>query len=73
MKIQSAKKRIVLDFNEEAADNIDKLKDRLGFKTRTDLIRHALALLDMADEKKREGYKLQFKKGHSILELATLF
>lgn len=69
----TSKKRVILDFNEEAAENLDKLKDRLGVKTRTELIRHALALLDIADEKKREGYKLQFRKGDSVTEVAYLF
>ena len=73
METKSTKKKIILDFTEEAANNIDNLKDRLGFKTRTELIRHALALLDFTDEKRREGYKLQFRKGNNVTEVATLF
>lgn len=73
MEIKSTTKKIILDFNEDAANNIDNLKERLGLKSRTELFRYALALLDLTEEKRREGYKLQFRKGNSVTEVATLF
>ena len=68
----SNKTRVILDFNEEAARNLDRLKDLLGARTRTDLVRRALALLEFSEEKKRDGYKLQFKKGDTITEVSFL-
>jgi len=65
--------RVVLELNNNGIENLDKLKERMGIKTRTELIRHALALLDIAQEKQKDGYRLQFKKGDSITEVAHLF
>jgi len=68
----SSKTRVILDFNEDAAQNLDKLKDLLGARTRTDLVRRSLALLEFSEEKKREGYKMQFKKGDTITEVSFI-
>lgn len=79
MKEQSTNKtskinrtRVILDFNEEAAKNMDQLKDLLGAKTRTDLVRRALALLEYSEEKKRDGYTMLFKKGNSVTEVSFI-
>ena len=71
-KSKVGKTRVILDFNEEAAENMDLLKDRLGAKTRTDLVRRALALLDFSEEKKRDGYKMLFKKGDTLTEVSFI-
>lgn len=73
MKTQvNSKTRVILDFNEEAAKNLDKLKEILGARTRTDLVRRALALLEFTEEKRRDGYKLLFKKGNDTTEVSFL-
>lgn len=71
-KSKVSKTRVILDFNDEAAKNMDLLKDRLGVKTRTDLVRRALALLDFSEEKKRDGYQLLFKKGDTLTEVSFI-
>jgi hypothetical protein len=70
--LEKVKTRVVLDFDEDAAKNLDLLKDRLGSKTRTDLIRRALALLEFSEERKKDGYTMQFRKGKTITEISFL-
>ncbi len=65
--------RIVLDFNDQGIENLDLLKEKMGIKTRTELVRHALALLDVTQENQKEGYKLTFKKGDKIKEIIPFF
>ena len=68
----SSKTRVILDFNEEAAKNLDKLREQLGARTRTDLVRRALALLEFYEERKRDGYTMQFKKGDTVTAISIL-
>ena len=63
-------KRIILDFTPEIMDEIDSLKDSVGVKSRTELIRYALGLLSLTAEQKKEGFKMQFKKGNEIVSVA---
>ena len=63
-------KRIILDFTPEIMDEIDSLKDSVGVKSRTELIRYALGLLALTTEQKKEGFKMQFKKGNEIVNVA---
>lgn len=66
------KVRMILDVPEEIANNIDARKDKLGFKTRTALVRHALSVLFMMDDKLSDGYTMQFKRGDEIVEVVLL-
>ena len=63
---------VTLDFNEEAAENMDLLKERLGVETRTELVRRALVLLDYTEEKKQEGYRLFLKRGDSVIGIKDI-
>jgi hypothetical protein len=64
--------RVIVDFDDEAIKNLDALKKRIGAKTRTGLVRRALMLLEITEEKERDGYKLQFNKGDHTTEMAFL-
>lgn len=66
------KKRVILDFNPEEMDMLDKLCDSLGEKTRTATIRRAIHLLKLSDDKQGEGYILMFKKGNQIIEVVII-
>lgn len=66
-------KRIILDFSPEVMEEIDILKDSMGVKSRAELIRFALGLLNLTTEKKKEGYVMQFKKDDKIVDVAMPF
>lgn len=68
--IKKAKKRIILDYSDDVMADIDALKDNLGVSSRADLVRFALGLLDLATEKTKDGYKMQFRKGDSVVDVA---
>ena len=63
-------KRIILDFSPDVMHEIDTLKDTMGVKSRSELIRYALGLLDLTAEKRRDGFTLQFKKDDQIIDVA---
>jgi metal-responsive CopG/Arc/MetJ family transcriptional regulator len=63
-------KRIILDFSPEVMDEIDILKDTLGVKSRAELIRYALGLLDLTMEKRQDGFAMQFRKGEQVVDVA---
>ena len=66
-------KRIILDFSPEVMEEIDILKDSMGVKSRAELIRFALGLLNLTTEKKKNGYVMQFKKDDKIVDVAMPF
>jgi len=68
--IKKTKKRIILDFSPEIMKEIDDLQESLGVKSRGELIRFALGLLDLTTEKKKDGYKMQFRKEDKIIDVA---
>lgn len=63
-------KRLVFDLSPEVMEEVDKLKDSLKIKNRTELVRHALGLLSCVVKHKQEGYVLQFRKGKKIIKVA---
>jgi len=58
-----------MDFTPEVMKEIDELKDDLGLKSRTEMIRYAVGLLKTVSEMKRDGYSMQFKKGDEIVAI----
>lgn len=68
--IKKAKKRIILDFSPEVMNEIDILQENLGVKSRGELIRYALGLLDLTTEKKKDGYTMQFRKEDQVIDVA---
>lgn len=67
---KTATKRIILDFSSSTVDDIDTLKDKIGMKSRTELIRYALGLLALTTEQKEAGFKMQFRKDDEIVTVA---
>ena len=58
--------RMVLDLTPEVTREIEKLKDSLKVKSRTELIRYALGLLVCVVQHKREGYQIHLVKGNEV-------
>ena len=63
------KKRVMLSLSEKDAVELDRVKDKLGLDTRVGLIKQALAMIEVVDDKMKEGYTLQFKKGNKFIEV----
>lgn len=64
--------RIVLDFDEKSTKRLDDLKGKLDYKSRTDVVRHALVLLDLVKDKEADDQILQFRKGNTVTEIAII-
>ena len=57
----SEKVRLQFDFNQEAVEKLDELKERLGASSRAEVIRRALALMDRVSTSSRAGAEITIK------------
>jgi len=56
-------KRVILDLSEDSMKKVDDLKQRLGLKTRPEVVRYALGLTGTVRDYIDDGYTLSFSKG----------
>jgi len=56
-------KRIILDLSEDSMKKVDDLKQRLGLKTGSEVVRYALGLTGTVRDYIDDGYTLSFSKG----------
>lgn len=57
----SEKIRLQFDFNQEAVEKLDELKERLGASSRAEVIRRALALMDRVSTSSQAGAEITIK------------
>lgn len=62
--------RMSLNMSPELSDKLEKMSDE-SFTTKTDILKKAIFLMDIAIESKRKGNKLAIvdSKGHKISEI----
>lgn len=64
--------RVQLDFSEEAFKTLKTLKDRLGAKTNTEVIRQGLGVLRWIVEERSAGKQILSKDDKEVKELVTI-
>ena len=57
------KVRIQFEFSRMASWKLDKLRYFLGLRSRANVLKHALGLLQWAVEARRDGYNLLIRRG----------
>ncbi len=62
-------KRIQIELSESSMKKVENLRKNTDLKTTVDVIRMGLAVLDVIQQKKSEGYVMQFKKGEETVEI----
>ena len=66
------KKRLNFDISAEEMREIDQLVMATRKITRANLVRSALSLYKMVAEMRRDGYKLQLRKGNRTKDIVLL-
>ena len=61
---------ITVKFSSETMKEFDALHKDMGVKSKADLINYALSLLSLYNDQRKEGFKIQFKKGNEVVEVA---
>ena len=72
MSAVKTKVRIQLDFDEEAAGMLDDLVKRGQYKSRADVIRRALSLLELYVSEKEKGSELLIRNGDTVERIRIL-
>lgn len=68
-----AKQRLQFDFTAEALAELDTLKDRAGFSTRAELIRHSLRFLNWTIGEHQNGAQMLLEKDGKTREVVFPF
>jgi CII-binding regulator of phage lambda lysogenization HflD len=63
-------KRVVLDLTPDVAQKLQDLKESIGAKSQTEVVRYALGLLVLTDKYQKDSYVLQFSKDGEVIKVA---
>ncbi len=67
------RRRVQLDFTQEAYERLIKLRKEADLKTNAELVRNALRLYDWFLEQRNAGYKIHLVKDEKVKEVEIVF